>query len=69
MSGGAIYQEALRVLERQGLPAEASRDVLAALEAGQPGPLPLLYAAGVEAGLPREVLMGRATGCTAWRRR
>lgn len=62
MSGGAVYQEALRVLRRQGLPELAERDVLVALEAGQPGPLPFLYEAGAEAGLPREVLMPRAVG-------
>lgn len=62
MSGGAVYQEALRVLRRQGLPEPAERDVLVALEAGQPGPLPLFYEAGVDAGLPRELLLPRAAG-------
>ena len=62
MSGGAVYQEALRLLRRQGLPELAERDVLVALEAGQPGPLPFLYEAGAEAGLPRELLMPRAAG-------
>lgn len=62
MSGGAIYQESLRVLRRQGLPEAAERDVVAALEAAQPGPLALLYEAGVEAGLPRELLLPRAVG-------
>ncbi|HYH95158.1 hypothetical protein [Hyalangium sp.] len=62
MSGGSIYQEALRVLRRLGLPEQAEQDVVAALEAAQPGPLALLYEAGVEAGLRREVLLARGTG-------
>ncbi|WP_224240438.1 hypothetical protein [Hyalangium gracile] len=62
MSGGAIYQEALRVLRRLGLPEAAERDVVAALEAAQPGPLALLYEAGMEAGLTREALLTRGSG-------
>jgi hypothetical protein len=62
MSGGAIYQEVLRVLRRLGLPEQAEQDVVAALEAAQPGPLGLLYEAGVEAGLRREALLVRGTG-------
>ncbi|HEX5754149.1 MAG TPA: hypothetical protein VFZ09_48655 [Archangium sp.] len=62
MSAGAIFQEALRALRRHGLPEEAERQVLAAMEAGRPGPLALLYAAGAEVGLGREVLLRRAAG-------
>ncbi|NMO15297.1 hypothetical protein HPC49_09230 [Pyxidicoccus fallax] len=62
MSAGALYQEALRVLRRMELPDVAERDVLATLEAGQPGPLPLFYEAGAEAGLPRPVLLSRGVG-------
>lgn len=62
MSGGAIYQETLRVLRRQALPEVAEQDVLAALEAAQPGPLGLLYAAGMEAELRHEVLLTRGAG-------
>lgn len=62
MSGGALYQEALRMLRRLELPAESERDVLAALEAGQPGPLALFYEAGAEAGLPRNTLLARGAG-------
>jgi hypothetical protein len=62
MSAGAVFQEALRALRRQELPEDAERDVLRALEAGRPGPLALLYAAGAEAGLGREVLLRRAAG-------
>jgi hypothetical protein len=62
MSAGAIYQETLRMLRRQSLPAPAERDVVAALEAAQPGPLVLLYEAGMEAGLRRELLLPRAAG-------
>jgi hypothetical protein len=36
------------------------RDLLAALEAGHPGPLAFLYDAGAEAGLPRQTLLTRA---------
>ncbi|WNZ62436.1 class I SAM-dependent methyltransferase [Myxococcus sp. MxC21-1] len=62
MSGGALYQESLRALRRLGLPEVSERDVLAALEAAQPGPLSLFYEAGAEAGLPREALMARGAG-------
>lgn len=62
MSGGAIYQEALRTLRRLELPGQAERDVVAALEAAQPGPLGLLYEAGMEAGLGREALLARGAG-------
>jgi hypothetical protein len=62
MSGGAIYQESLRVLRKLALPEQAERDVVAALEAAHPGPLALLYEAGVEAGLRREALLIRGTG-------
>jgi len=62
MSGGAIYQETLRVLRRQNLPELAEQDVLIALEAAQPGPLGLLYAAGMEAELNHEVLLTRGAG-------
>jgi hypothetical protein len=62
MSAGAVFQEALRELRRYGLPEEAERNVLAAMEAGRPGPLALLYVAGAEAGLGREVLLRRAAG-------
>jgi hypothetical protein len=62
MSAGALYQEALRALRRGGLPEEAEREVLQALEAGRPGPLALLYAAGTEAGLSRPVLLRRGAG-------
>lgn len=62
MSGGSIYQEALRTLRRLELPEQAERDVMAALEAAQPGPLGLLYEAGTEAGLRREALLTRGSG-------
>jgi hypothetical protein len=62
VSAGAVFQEALRALRRYGLPEEAERDVLVALEAGRPGPLALLYAAGSEAGLGRTVLLRRSAG-------
>lgn len=62
MSGGALYQESLRVLRRLELPEESERDVLAALEAAQPGPLSLFYESGAEAGLERTVLTARGVG-------
>lgn len=62
MSAGAVFQEALRALSRLGLAEEAERDILSAMEAGRPGPLALLYAAGAEAGLGRQVLLRRAAG-------
>jgi hypothetical protein len=62
MSAGAVFREALRLVRQQALPEEAERDVLVALEAGRPGPLALLYEAGLEAGLEREVLLRRAAG-------
>lgn len=60
MSGGAVFQEALRILNRQHLPDVSRRDLVAALEAGRSGPLALLYDAGVEAGLSRSTLLTRA---------
>ncbi|MCP3099308.1 hypothetical protein LZ198_10535 [Myxococcus sp. K15C18031901] len=62
MSGGAMYQEALRALRRLELPDVSERDVLTALEEAQPGPLPLFYEAGAEAGLERDVLVARGVG-------
>ena len=61
MSAGAIFQEALRVLNRQHLSEVGQRDLLAALEAARPGPLAFLYEAGAEAGLPYQKLLTRAT--------
>lgn len=66
MSAGVVFQEALRLLSQQGLPEEAERDMLRALEAGRPGPLALLFAAGQEAGLARELLLPRAAACYLW---
>jgi hypothetical protein len=60
VSAGAIFQEALRVLRRHELPEDCEADLLSVLEAGRPGPLMLLYEAGHEAGLDREILLARA---------
>jgi hypothetical protein len=60
MSAGAIFQEVLRILNRQHLPAESQNDILSALEAGYPGPLAFLYDAGAEVELPRAMLLARA---------
>jgi SAM-dependent methyltransferase len=62
VSGGPLYQEVLRALGRLELPAVAERDVLLALESALPGPLPLIWAAGQEAGLARELLIPRGVG-------
>lgn len=61
MSGGAIFQQALRVL--QGLPLDPSvrRDILPILEAGRLT-LPLISEAGFEAKLPREEWLARGVG-------
>ncbi len=60
MSAGAVFQEALRILNRQHLPAVSRQDLVAALEAGRPGTLGFTYEAGAEAGLPRQTLLTRA---------
>jgi hypothetical protein len=60
MSAGAVFQEALRLTNRQALPRESQHAVCAALEAGRPGPLAFLYEAGAEAGVPRSQLLARA---------
>lgn len=60
MSAGAVFQESLRALNRYSFPEVSRRDLLAALEAGRPGPLTFLYDAGLEARLPRHTLLRRA---------
>lgn len=60
MSAGVVFQEALRILNRQQFPEASRRDLLAVFEAALPGPLGLLYDAGAEAGLPRPTLLARA---------
>jgi hypothetical protein len=60
MSAGAIFQEALCVLNRQHIPEVSQSDLVAALEAGRPGPLAFLYEAGLEAGLPSQQILTRA---------
>lgn len=60
MSAGAVFQEVLRILNRQHLPAVSQRNLLAVLEACRPGSLTLVYEAGAEAGLPRQKLLTRA---------
>jgi hypothetical protein len=60
MSGGAVFQEALRFVRKLNLPDAASADVLLVLEAGRPGPLNLLYEAAFAAELPRSLLLSRS---------
>jgi hypothetical protein len=59
VSAGAVFQETVRRVVRLPLPDEARSDVLCTLEAARPGPLPLLYEAGAEAGLSRQPLLDR----------
>ena len=59
MSGGAVYQAALRTLMRQNLPDSARRDVIAILQATSPGPLQFLYDTALEAGLPSDTILAR----------
>jgi hypothetical protein len=60
MSAEGVFYEVLRAFGRHHLPEVSQRDVLAALEAGRPGPLAFLYEAGAEAELPRRKLLTRA---------
>lgn len=63
MSGGRLFQQALRVLSEAALPEEATRDVVAILEAarksGHSGQV--IYEFAAVSGLPREELIGRST--------
>jgi len=59
VSAGAIFQEALRIVVRQSLPAVSRRDIMAVLEAGRREPLEFLYEAGVEADLPHQAIVSR----------
>jgi hypothetical protein len=64
MSGGLLFQRALRLLDEAALPAEASRDVVAVLEAarksGHGGQV--IYELATVAELPRDTLLTRSTG-------
>src|SRR5262245_38647406 len=62
MSAGAIFQQTLRILCGLALPDLVQEHLLAVVEAGRPGPLPLLNEAAYEAGLPREEILTRCTG-------
>jgi hypothetical protein len=60
MSAGAVFQEAMRITIQQRLPEGSCIDVLAALEAGRPGPLDFIYEAGAEVKLRPKEIMARA---------
>jgi hypothetical protein len=60
MSAGAIFQEALRIVVNHHLAEESQNDLVAALEAGNPGPLTFLYEAGAEAKLSPKEIVDRA---------
>jgi hypothetical protein len=59
MSAGALFQEALRSVNRYELPALAQRDVTLLLHQTWPGPTPILYELGHDSGLPEEALLMR----------
>lgn len=59
MSGGLVFQTALRLILARGLAAEAERDLVKALEATRGGPLEFFYLAGLDSGLPRAELLAR----------
>lgn len=61
MSGGLLFQYALRQLRARELGELAERDVVASLEAARTGPLDFAYLAGVDARLPRAELLARGT--------
>lgn len=62
MLGGAIFQQVLRIVRDLELPEAAARDLLAVLQAGNPGPLPAVNEAGYEAGLSRDQILDRGAG-------
>jgi hypothetical protein len=59
VSGGLIYQTALRRIRAHDLPDQAERDLVSALGAARSGPLDFVYLAGLDAGLPRDELLAR----------
>ena len=60
MSGGAVFQQALRFINELRLPEPAHGDAVTALTQGRPGPLAMLYLLGADASLPHEKLMARS---------
>ncbi len=63
MSAAAVFQQVLRIVVGQDLPAIAQENIVAALEAGRPGPLEMLYEAGEEAQLSAPQIIARAAAC------
>ncbi len=63
MSGGRVFQEALRTLDGLGLPPEAMSDLLAVLEAARRNgqPAQFIYECGMAAGLSGPRLLERST--------
>jgi hypothetical protein len=59
VSAGAIFQQALRIVLRQSLPAVSRQDIVAVLEAGHRESLEFLYEAGAEANLPHQDIVSR----------
>ena len=63
MSAAAVFQQVLRIVVGQQLPAIAQENIVAALEAGRPGPLEMFYEAGAEALLSAPQITARAAAC------
>lgn len=64
MSGGTLFQHALRRVVRSRLPPEAERDLVAVLDSCRSGSLQLFYEAALEAGLGEADLAPRGAAVT-----
>jgi hypothetical protein len=62
VTGGAVFNQALREVRALDLSGDAERDFVAALEAALPGPSDLFYTLAHEASLPRAELLLRGAG-------
>lgn len=62
MTGGAVFNQALREVRGLGLTSASERDFIAALHACFPGAAGLLYELGHEASLSRGELLARGAG-------
>lgn len=62
MSGGVLFRHALAAVEKLAIPELAKRNLGRCLDRAQPGPLPVIWEAGTDAGLEREVLIRRGVG-------
>jgi hypothetical protein len=62
MKAAAVLKEALAIVEREGLPDPAMREVMSTLASHPPESRSLLYEAASEAGLQGETLLSRCAG-------